>query len=218
MIIFLFLIGFILGLGFSLLGEKLPLLLPEIREKEANSWILNLFIAIVNAVVALISYYEFGFSYEFLTSLIVSGLVINIFVSDFKYMIIMDTPLVIGGVAVLILKWCYMGFKSMLIGLFSGLFLFLFMLLIGYVGKKMFKREALGGGDVKLAAVIGIILGLRLGLMAIIFSSLLALPYALAAIMLGRNREVPFGPFLIGSMALVFIFSDKFMNLINFLV
>lgn len=218
MIIFVFLIGFALGLGFSLLGERLPLLLPEIREKEANSWILNLFIAIVNSVVMLISYYEFGLSYEFFASLIVSGLVINIFVSDFKYMIIMDTPLVVSGIIILLLKWYYLGFKVMLLALVSGLFLFLFMLLIGIGGKKIFKREALGGGDVKLAAVMGIILGLRLGLMAIIFSSLLALPYALAAIMLGRNREVPFGPFLIGSMALVFIFSDKFMNLINFLV
>lgn len=218
MIIILFLIGFILGLVFSLMGEKMPLLLPEVREKPDNSWILNLFIATMNAIVMVISYYIYDFSYEFLATILVSGLVINIFVSDFKYMIIMDTPLVLVSVLILVLKAIFMGFKAMFISLISGLVLFFFMLLIGMAGKKIFKREALGGGDVKLAAVIGIILGLRLGLVAIIFSSLLALPYALAAMMLGRNREVPFGPFLIGSMALVFIFSDKFMNLVNFLI
>lgn len=218
MIIILFLIGFILGLVFSLMGEKMPLLLPEVREKPDNSWILNLFIATMNAIVMVISYYIYDFSYEFLATILVSGLVINIFVSDFKYMIIMDTPLVLVSVLILVLKAIFMGFKTMFISLVSGLVLFFFMLLIGMAGKKIFKREALGGGDVKLAAVIGIILGLRLGLVAIIFSSLLALPYALAAMMLGRNREVPFGPFLIGSMALVFIFSDKFMNLVNFLI
>lgn len=218
MIIILFLIGFVLGLVFSLMGEKMPLLLPEVREKPENSWILNLFIATMNAIIVLISYYIYDFSYEFLATILVSGLVINIFVSDFKYMIIMDTPLVIVSILILILKTIFMGFKTMLISLASGLFLFLFMLLIGIVGKKIFKREALGGGDIKLAAVIGIILGLRLGLVAIIFSSLLALPYALAVMMLGKDREVPFGPFLIGSMALVFIFSEKFMNLINFLI
>lgn len=218
MIIILFLIGFVLGLVFSLMGEKMPLLLPEVREKPENSWILNLFIATMNAIIVLISYYIYDFSYEFLATILVSGLVINIFVSDFKYMIIMDTPLVIVSILILILKTIFMGFKTMLISLASGLFLFLFMLLIGIVGKKIFKREALGGGDIKLAAVIGIILGLRLGLVAIIFSSLLALPYALAVMMLGKDREVPFGPFLIGSMALIFVFSEKFMNLINFLI
>lgn len=218
MIIILFLIGFVLGLVFSLMGEKMPLLLPEVREKPENSWILNLFIATMNAIIVLISYYIYDFSYEFLATILVSGLVINIFVSDFKYMIIMDTPLVIVSILILILKTIFMGFKTMFISLVSGLFLFLFMLLIGIVGKKIFKREALGGGDIKLAAVIGIILGLRLGLVAIIFSSLLALPYALAVMMLGKDREVPFGPFLIGSMALVFVFSEKFMNLINFLI
>lgn len=218
MIIILFLIGFVLGLVFSLMGEKMPLLLPEVREKPENSWILNLFIATMNAIIVLISYYIYDFSYEFLATILVSGLVINIFVSDFKYMIIMDTPLVIVSILILILKTIFMGFKTMFISLASGLILFLFMLLIGIFGKKIFKREALGGGDIKLAAVIGIILGLRLGLVAIIFSSLLALPYALAVMMLGKDREVPFGPFLIGSMALVFIFSEKFMNLINFLI
>ena len=103
------------------------------------------------------------------------------------------------------------------LSILSGLLLFLLMLLIGIIGKKIFKREALGGGDIKLAILIGIILGFRLGLVSIILSSLIALPYALASLMLNKNKEVPFGPFLIGSMAIVFLFSDKFMNLINFL-
>lgn len=91
------------------------------------------------------------------------------------------------------------------------------MLFIGFIGKRIFKRDALGGGDIKLAAVIGIILGFRLGLVSIILSSLLALPYAAGAMMLNKDSEVPFGPFLIASMAIVFIFAEKFSNLIAFL-
>lgn len=218
MIIFLFFIGFILGLIYALIGERLPLLLPEIPHKEDNSWILNLFIAIANSLVLLISYYNYGFSYEFLMSLVVSGLVIIVFVSDFKYMIIMDSPLIITGIISLVLKFSYFGFKSALISLVSGIVLFAFMLTISIIGKVIFKREALGGGDIKLATVIGIILNLKLGLVAIILSSLIALPYALASLMLNKTREVPFGPFLIGSMALVFIFETKFLDLINFLI
>lgn len=215
MIIILFLIGFILGLAFTLIGEKLPLLLPEITKKSENSWILNLFLAIVNAVVLLIAYNEYGFDYEFFIAAIISGLVINIFVSDIKYMIILDSPLVISGILILILKTYYYGFKNAGISLLSGFILFIFMFIVSILGKKIFKKEALGGGDIKLSFIIGMTLNLRLGLIAIIFSSLLALPYALAAILLNKDSEVPFGPFLVGSMALVFMFYDKFTNLIN---
>ena len=217
MIIGLFLIGFVLGLVYALIGEKLPLLVPEVLPKENNSWILNLFIGVVNALIFLISYYTFGISYEFFATLIIAGLVFIIFISDFKYMIILDSPLVVSAILILILRAYFNGLKDMGVSLLSGLILFLVMFLIGLFGKKMFKKEALGGGDIKLAGIIGIILGLKLGLVAIILSSLLALPYAAGAMMLNKDSEVPFGPFLIASMAIVFIFSDKFLNLIAFL-
>ena len=217
MIIGLFLIGFVLGLVYALIGEKLPLLVPEVLPKENNSWILNLFIGVVNALIFLISYYTFGISYEFFATLIIAGLVFIIFISDFKYMIILDSPLVVSAILILILRAYFNGLKDMGVSLLSGLILFLVMFLIGLLGKKMFKKEALGGGDIKLAGIIGIILGLKLGLVAIILSSLLALPYAAGAMMLNKDSEVPFGPFLIASMAIVFIFSDKFLNLIAFL-
>ena len=190
---------------------------PEVVKKEENSWIFNLFIGILNALVILVSYYSFGISYEFFASLIIAGLVFIIFISDFKYMIILDSPLIAATLLILIFRAYFYGFKNMGLSLLSGVALFLIMLLIAFIGKKIFKRDALGGGDIKLAGVMGIILGFPLGLVSIIFSSLLALPYALGAIMLNKDSEVPFGPFLIASMAIVFVFIDKFSNLIAFL-
>ncbi len=67
MIIILFLIGFILGLAYTLIGERLPLNIPEVRPKEDNSWILNLFIGILNGLIIIISHYSYGISYEFLS-------------------------------------------------------------------------------------------------------------------------------------------------------
>lgn len=217
MIIILFLIGFILGLIYALIGEKLPLLLPEVVTKEDNSWILNLFIGILNSIILLISHYNYGISYEFFASIIIVALVIIIFVSDFKYLIILDSPLIISSILILILKYIYFGLKSVGISILSGVILFVLMLLIGKLGKLIFKREALGGGDIKLAIVIGLILNFKLGLVAIILSSLLAMPYALGVMMLSKNKEVPYGPFLIGGLGIVFIFMEKFNNLINFL-
>ena len=132
-------------------------------------------------------------------------------------MIILDSPLIAATLLILIFRAYFYGFKNMGLSLLSGVALFLIMLLIAFIGKKIFKRDALGGGDIKLAGVMGIILGFPLGLVSIIFSSLLALPYALGAIMLNKDSEVPFGPFLIASMAIVFVFIDKFSNLIAFL-
>lgn len=217
MIIILFLIGFLLGIAYAFIGEKLPLFVPGVIEKESNSWILNLFIGVTNALILLISYYNFGLSYEFFASLIVAGLVFIIFISDFKYMIILDSPLIISGILILILRAYFYGFKDMGLSILSGIVLFLLMLGISFIGKKLFKKEALGGGDIKLAAIIGIILEFKLGLVSIILSSLLALPYAYGAMVLNKDSEVPFGPFLIASMAIVYIFAEKFSNLIAFL-
>lgn len=217
-IIVLFLLGFILGLFWAFLGEKLPSRIPEVVLKPDNSWILNLFIGVMSGLILVISNYNYGVSYEFFLSLIIMSLVIVIFVSDFKYLIILDSPLIISGIIVLILKYYYFGIKSMFISIISGVVLFIVMLLIGKIGKLLFKKEALGGGDIKLSIVIGLILDVKLGLIAVIISSLLAMPYALGSLMLKKDKEVPFGPFLVGSLALIFIFIEKFNNLINVLI
>lgn len=217
MIIILFLIGFTLGLIYSLIGEKLPLFIPDIVEEKENSWIFNLFIGVVNGLGLVISYDYYGLSYEFFSSIIIYALVLITFISDFKYMIILDSPLVIASILTLVLKYHYFGIKTVIFGLISGLILFLLMFVIGKLGSKIFKREALGGGDIKLAFVIGLMLNLKLGLSAIILSSLLAMPYAIASILISKDKEVPYGPFLVGSLAVVFLFADKFLNLINFL-
>ena len=91
------------------------------------------------------------------------------------------------------------------------------MYLIGLLGNKLFNKESLGGGDIKLAFVIGLILGIRLGLVSIILATFLALPVSLTEIMSTKNNEVPFGPFLIGSLFVIFVFMYKFSNLLNFL-
>lgn len=84
-------------------------------------------------------------------------------------MIILDSPLIAATLLILIFRAYFYGFKNMGLSLLSGVALFLIMLLIAFIGKKIFKRDALGGGDIKLAGVMGIILGFPLGLVSIIF-------------------------------------------------
>lgn len=75
-------------------------------------------------------------------------------------------------------------------------------------------REALGGGDIKLSFVMGLTLSLPLGFVSLILSTFLALPYATFSLFSTKEREVPFGPFLISSLLIVFLFSEKFMNIL----
>ena len=176
----------------------------------------NLFASeLFTGILFVFSYLYFGISYEFFMMLILSSLVVIIFISDFKYMIILDSPLVISSILILILKYIYFDYKAVLFSILSGLVAFLVMLLVGFVGKKLYKREALGGGDIKLSFVIGATLGVQLSMVSLIFSTFLALPYALATIVLKKDSEVPFGPFIVSSFFIVFLYMDKFENIVR---
>lgn len=170
---------------------------------------------LATGVLFLFSYLYFGISYNFFIMIILSSLCVIIFVSDFKYMIILDSPLIVSGVLVIILKTVYYGYKAIIPTLVSGIITFLVMLLVGFIGKRMYKRDALGGGDIKLSFIIGMILGVQVAMVSLIFSTFLALPYALATIVLKKDSEVPFGPFIVSSLYIVFLYYDKFYNIVK---
>ena len=157
-----------------------------------------------------ISYFKFGYSYEFFVSLILSSLVVLIFITDFKYMIILDSPLVVSGIVLFLLRIIFFGYKNAFLNLGYGLLVFLIMIFIGYIGKIMYKREALGGGDIKFSFILGMALGFRFAIIALIFSTFLALPYAIGSMMLKKENEVPFGPFLASSGLIVYFYLEKF--------
>ena len=163
-----------------------------------------------------LGYHFIPIGYNFYAYLVLSSLMMLIFISDFSYYIILDSPLIISSILLFILKFIFFGYKDALISIVSGISLFLVMYLIKIIGDKLFKRESLGGGDIKLAFVIGYALGFRLSLIAIILSSFLALPYSVASLNLQKNNEVPFGPFLVSSLFIVFLFQDKFINILGF--
>ena len=149
--------------------------------------------------------------------LIISSLLILIFITDFKYYIILDSPLVIAGVLIFFLKWYYWQLPEALYSLLNGFLALLTMLLIGKLGNILFKKESLGGGDIKFSFIAGMILGYQFTMISLILSTFLALPYALATLYLKKNNEVPFGPFLVSSLFLVYFFYEKFQYLIYFI-
>jgi leader peptidase (prepilin peptidase)/N-methyltransferase len=74
----------------------------------------------------------------------------------------------------------------------------------------------MGEGDIMVAATMGALLGVQLGLAAIFLSALLALPVML--FLLGRSAEeqrVPYVPFLAMATFIVFIYDSQIMNYIK---
>lgn len=182
---------------------------------------IHIIMELITGILFLGGYLYFGMSIKLGIYLVSISVALIIFVSDFKYMIILDSPLVIGSILILILRFFELGLRNTLFSCLYGLALFGVMYLIKIIGDKMYKRESLGGGDIKLCFLIGLVLGypgigFRMGLIALVFSAFLALPYAFASLYLNKKNELPFGPFLISSMIIVFIFIEKFVNLLVF--
>ncbi len=73
------------------------------------------------------------------------------------------------------------------------------------------KKEALGEADIMIAATIGAMLGLKLGVMAIFLSALIALPVFI--IIRDKDLEVPFIPFLTVALFIVYMFDGFFIGL-----
>ena len=176
---------------------------------------LNLIVEVTMGLLFIFAYLYYPEHYDIYMFMITSSLMMIIFISDFSYYIILDSPLIIGGLLILFLKIYYFGLKETGYAIIAGIILFLTMLLIKIIGDKIFKRESLGGGDIKFSFIIGLCLGYRLGLCALILSTFLALPYSFASLMLKKNNEVPYGPFLASSLFIVFAFTEKFLNFLD---
>jgi len=84
--------------------------------------------------------------------------------------------------------------------------------LVGWLYMKIRHREGLGFGDVKMIAMIGAFVGLRLSLMTLILASIAGSVLGLAYIKLTRKDaatyELPFGSFLGATALIVALWSD----------
>ena len=72
------------------------------------------------------------------------------------------------------------------------------------------KKEALGEADIMIAATIGAMVGVKLGLICIFLSAIIALPVFM--IVKNRDLEIPFIPFLAIALFLVYIFDEFFLK------
>lgn len=160
-----------------------------------------------------LAYFVFGFSWELLIALGIIAMLIIISVTDISYYIIPDEVLTFFSCYFIVIKCLSGGFQAVFWGVLSGTVLFAVMYFIMILGDFLFKKESLGGGDIKMMFVFGLIVNPFMGLVIIFLSSFLALPVSLLILCKKKNNLVPFGPFLLISFMFVY-FTQIDMNMI----
>ncbi len=166
---------------------------------------LSTYMELFSGILYALSFYVFNFSYEFLIAIGIISLLIIVIVSDTTYYIIPDEVLIFMSIYFFIILTLEEGIEGSSISLLNGVVLFCIMYLIMLVGNKLFKKESLGGGDIKLMFIFGMILGPLLGIVSIFIGSCLALPISLVLTTKKEKNIIPFGPFLLIALSLLYL-------------
>lgn len=197
-------------LSYFLLGRKC-----RYCKSKINS--LSTYMEFFTGILFAVAYYSFSFTPELLIALGIVSLLIIVIVTDLNYLMIPDEVLVFFSIYFIVIQLISTGFKNTFIHIGTGIFLFLIMYIIMLIGNKVFQKESMGGGDVKLMFLFGLILDPLLGTLSIFLGSFLALPMSLFLYYSNHERVIPFGPFLL--LALVFIYFMKIdsINIIHWL-
>lgn len=184
--------------------------------KERISWYYPFFEMICGLLFS-ICFLIFGFSNNLIIGLTFISMLMIIIVSDIHFMIIPDEVLLFFGICLALEIGIFLGYSELLNSLISGALSFVAMYLLKIFGDVIFKKESMGGGDIKLMFVFGLVLGLPKAIFTVFVGSFVGLPISL--LLLGKNSEhiVPFGPFLsIGAILMLLLQFDVNM-LINIL-
>ena len=166
------------------------------------------FLAVNYFYPALAQPMEFVFLVVFMMLLIIISLI------DFEHQLIPDAAVVSGVIFGLAFNLLH-GMTAFINALFGAGLGFAALFAIAKIGKFFFKKEAVGEGDLYLAAFIGAYLGWQWLLLALFLAYLLAGFVAAVLLALGKvkvDSYVPFGPALAAGGAIALFFGEPIIN------
>lgn len=209
-----FIFGFIFGIGINNLINKTTKKLSLQKEKVFSKYF---YIEILTAFLSLALFTKLGFNKEFLLWIVFSYSLFTLSIIDLRYKLVPDYFLLLA----LVLSFfvtpfnIYEALKNAFI--FAGFFALLEFVLTFYIQNiksKLTKNEtlkeqkALGEGDIPILAVIGAVLGIKAGIVAIFLASVFAIIPSIYYVLKKKESQTPFIPFLV--MGFLFEF---FLNL-----
>lgn len=147
-----------------------------------------------------------GWSYELLIAWTLISLLVIIFISDFKYMLIPDKILLVF-IGIFLVERIFLPLSPWWDSAAGAAVGFTLLLLIAIISK-----GGMGGGDIKLFALIGFVLGVKLVLLSFFLATLFGALFGLIGMLLGKvkkGKPMPFGPYIaLGTMAAYFRSED----------
>ncbi len=156
-------------------------------------------IELLNGVLYALTYLKFGLTVNSILYCAMISILITVSMIDMKHKIIPDSLNIAGAMAGSIFILVNKTYLTGIIGALTGFGLFVAIAIL---------TNAMGGGDIKLMAALGLMFGLKGTLFITLFSFVIGAAVSLFLIVLkikGRKDEIPFGPF-ISLSALIYIF------------
>lgn len=157
---------------------------------------------------------RFGLSVETLRNWIFLCCLFCLSLVDLDAYIIPDGTLIIAAAAwVVTLPFMHMGWGEIGLHVLAALIFGGGILGLSLVMDRILKKESLGGGDVKLFAVVGLYLGLVGTLFSVFFAAVFGLLFALVQRLSGKGGQaIPFGPSIAMAAAVILLYGDGLVN------
>lgn len=175
-------------------GETISVQYPAIELLTATIWI--------GAV------WYYGITLTALAAGMLGTILLGIAVTDARHYLIPD-EYTFGGLAVGLVLSLRGGLDGLVAALVGALVGFGVLYAVAFIGEKALGKEAMGGGDIKMMAMVGAFVGWRGVLLTIFGGALLGTLIFVPISLLSKDKPlVPFGVFLAGAAALVFVFGD----------
>ena len=173
-------------------------------------------VELITALLALLLFLQFGLTLKFLAFFIFTAVLIVITFIDLDHQIIPDI-LTLPGIPIFLLLAIFVvkvPWLEALIGLLIGGGM---LFAIAFIYQIITKREGMGGGDIKLLAMIGAFLGWKSLIFILLFSSFSGAIVGIAAMIIKKQDmkyAVPFGPFLSAAAIAYLFWGDSFMRVL----
>ena len=102
--------------------------------------------------------------------------------------------------------------------LLNGAASFALLYLFKVLGDTLFKKESLGGGDIKLLFFIGLTLGFDMAIVTIFLAAFIALPISIISLIKNDNNILPFGPYLSIASIIILLTNLDLNTIMNFFI
>jgi len=148
----------------------------------------------------------YGMTLHAVAAALFGTLLLGIAITDARHYIIPD-EFTWGGLVIGLLVALGGGVDGFLQALLGAAVGFVLLWVVGWAGTLVFKEEAMGGGDVKMMAMVGSFVGWR-GVLLTVFAGAALGSLIFVPLSIKKKRLVPFGVFLAVGAAVTFLFGD----------